>query len=94
MGRNRVCSISIPAESHDIIDLRTTARTVGETVLKSESITAFVGAISIKALPSGEGGAVGDGRGSFCILHSAFRIKKAPTEAGARINSSKVLEDS
>ena len=29
MGRNRVCSISIPSESFDIIDLRATARTVG-----------------------------------------------------------------
>ena len=69
MGRNRVCSNSIPSESYDIIDLRATARTVGEWSLEFVSITGFVGAISIKALPSGEGGAVGDGRGSFCILH-------------------------
>ena len=44
-GRNRVCSSSIPSEPFDIIDLRATARTVGEAALKSESITAFVGAI-------------------------------------------------
>ena len=41
-GRNRVCSSSIPSEAYDIIDLRATARTVGEAALKSESITAFV----------------------------------------------------
>ena len=29
MGRNRVCSSSIPSEPFDIIDLRATARTVG-----------------------------------------------------------------
>ena len=45
MGRNRVCSSSTPSEPFDIIDLRATARTVGEAALKSESITAFVGAI-------------------------------------------------
>ena len=42
MGRNRVCSSSIPSESFDIIDLRATARTVGEWVLGFVSITGFV----------------------------------------------------
>ena len=44
-GRNRVCAISIPSEPFDIIDLRATARTVGEWSLEFVSITGFVSAI-------------------------------------------------
>ena len=71
MGRNRVCSNSIPSEPFDIIDLRATARTVGETVLKSESITAFVGAI--------RGGTIPKHR-NFSYLY-AFKIEVAKRSA-------------